>query len=68
MPEWIMKLSVSGGQARVTIPKDVIDDMGWQGVKVVVLKKISPKYLGVRRYDLGKEAEHGGQRPEHGAD
>lgn len=57
-----MKLSHSGGQARLTIPKDLVDEMGWSDVRVVVLKKTSPKYMCVRRFESAKEEAASGQR------
>ncbi len=68
MPEWIMKLSHSGGQARITVPKDLVSEMGWEDVKIVVLQKISPKYLGVRRFEVGKEKDARSERDRFGGD
>lgn len=68
MPEWIMKLSHSGGQARLTIPKDLVDEMGWSDVRVVVLKKTSPNYMCVRRFEGDEKEAREDRRPGHGPD
>lgn len=68
MPKWIMKLTHSRGQARLTIPKDLIDEMKWEKLQVVQIEKLSPEYIGVRGFDGSEEIKARDQRDQHGVD
>lgn len=52
----------------MTIPKDLVDEMGWSDVRVVVLKKTSPNYMCVRRFEGDEKEAREDRRPGHGPD
>lgn len=68
MPKWIMKLSHHGGQARLTIPKDLVIEMKWLDVQVVQLERLSSVYIGVRGFGVAEERKDDDQRDRSGKD
>ena len=54
MPKHLTKLSKFGGQFRITIPRALIVEMGWQDVEFVIMQSASPKAFYVRRFIDGE--------------
>ena len=50
MPIWIQKISDSGGQYRITLPKDLIKELGFEKTRVVTIEKVGKESFLVRRY------------------
>ena len=50
MPKHFTKLSKFGGQYRLTIPKALIIELGWEDVEFVIMEHASPKAFYVRRF------------------
>ena len=51
MPIFIQKISSSGGQYRVTLPKDLIKELGFEKTRVVTIEKVGKESFLVRRYN-----------------
>lgn len=56
MARWIQKLSVSGGQYRVTIPRYVVEMAELEKAKVVEIWVNKSKTIQIKEYD-GKKAK-----------
>jgi len=54
MPKYFTKLSKSGGQFRLTIPKALIEVLDWEGVEFVILEDHSPGVVLIRRFIDGE--------------
>ena len=50
MPVFIQKISDSGGQYRVTLPKDLIKELGFEKTRVVTIEAVGKESFLVRRY------------------
>ena len=50
MAIWIQKINESGGQYRVTIPKDLIKVAGLEKARVVEITKVSDGVIKIREY------------------
>ena len=61
MAKWVAKLSWSGGQCRLTIPKGLVDDCGWRGTRVVVLERTAGPEITVRRFIDGESLKDEGK-------
>lgn len=59
MMEWVMKLSKSYGQYRVTIPRELIEDIDFDEVLFVRLRKCPGVGILIEEYH-GKGKEKGG--------
>lgn len=57
MPKHIVRVSWSKGQSRINIPKAIIEELDWHGVKYLILKAEPPNYLSVRRFIDGESLE-----------
>lgn len=54
MAKHLAKLSKFGGQYRVTIPRKVIDGLGWQDVEFIVLEDLRSGAIYIRRFIDGE--------------
>jgi len=54
MPKYFTKLSKSGGQNRLTIPKALIEELSWQDVEFVIMDNIGGGTLRIRRFIDGE--------------
>ena len=50
MPIFIQKISSSGGQYRVTLPKDLIKELGFEKTRVVTIESVGKESFLVRAY------------------
>lgn len=65
MPKHLVKLSRFGGQYRLTIPKLLINELGWQDVEFVILGRLPAAGIELRRFIDGEslKAKDAGDRP-----
>jgi len=54
MPKHLARLSKFGGQHRLTIPKLLVEELGWHDVEYVVLSKVSKDLVYIRRFIDGE--------------
>jgi len=54
MPKYFSKLSKFGGQFRLTIPRALVAEMGWEDVEFVIIKEYPPGVMLVRRFIDGE--------------
>lgn len=54
MPKYLTKLSKFGGQFRLTIPKGLVEEAGWQDVEFVTMETYMGLYIRVRRFIDGE--------------
>lgn len=54
MAKYVAKLSKFGGQFRVTIPKGLIDEAGWQDVELVILNLLTDGQIKMWRFVDGE--------------
>ena len=59
MPIWIQKISDSGGQYRVTLPKDLIKALGFQKAKVVEIWEGEDDTIHLKEYHAKKTRKRG---------
>ena len=50
MPRHITKVSKSGGQYRLTLPKGIIEECKWQGVGYIILERMGFDEIRLRRF------------------
>jgi len=58
MPIWIQKLSKSGGQYRVTLPKNMIKNLGLEKARVVEMWGTEGHIIHIKEYH-GKKSREG---------
>ena len=59
MPIFIQKLSESGGQYRVTLPKDLLKQAGLEKVRVVEIWVTEDHIIHMREYNAKRAYERG---------
>lgn len=57
MPKYLVKLSHSGGQTRLTIPRQLVDDIDWYDVKYVTVESYMGLALRIRRFDIDTKSK-----------
>lgn len=50
MPKVLAKLSKFGGQYRLTIPKCLIEEVGWHDCEFIILEPIEYNMIRIRRF------------------
>jgi len=68
MPKHLAKLSKFGGQFRLTIPKLLIQEMGWKDAEYVILQANDVRYITVRRFIDGESLKSKDARDRTGSD
>jgi len=68
MAKWVAKLSWSGGQCRVTIPKGLVKALKWEDAAIVTMVDEGGGLLGVRRFIDGESLENDGSKHQAGSD
>lgn len=49
MPKHIVKVSGGKSSFRIVIPLKIVEEMGWDDLEYVVVKKTGPDFLTIRR-------------------
>ena len=68
MPKWICKVSRSGYQRRVTLPKGLIVWRGWHDVKYVMFEDDGENPVTVREFIHAESLKDEGSRNKGGSD
>ncbi|GAF78171.1 unnamed protein product [marine sediment metagenome] len=58
MPIWINKIYKQGGQYRVTLPKNLMKELGFEKVRVVEISKRSDGSINIKEYHAKKRAKN----------
>ena len=58
MPKWICKVSGSGGQRRITLPKGLIDFRAWFDLKYVILEDDGEGLVTIREFIDGQSLKN----------
>ncbi len=61
MAKWICKVTTSGGQHRLTIPKGLIKESGWAGTQFVTIEWIGSSAFIMRRFIDGESLKNEGK-------
>jgi hypothetical protein len=67
MPKWICKVTESGGQRRLTLPKGLLKDREWLDVKVVILEPQGGEEIRIRRFIDAESLKNEGSRNKPGS-
>ena len=59
MPIWIQKISDSGGQFRITLPKDLIKALGFEKARVVEIWEGEDDTIHMKEYHGKKTRKRG---------
>lgn len=68
MARHVVKVSRSGGQFRITVPKCLVRQLRWQSADYVEFRRLCGYRLELRRLRNGKKVESGLQDYKAGAD
>jgi hypothetical protein len=65
MPKHLTKISKFGGQHRLTIPKLLIEELGWKDVEYVIVEGLCTGVVQIRRFMDGEDlkTKDAGDRP-----
>ena len=61
MPKWICKVTRSGAQHRLTLPRGLLKDMRWDDVRVVTLQTKGETGILIRRFIDGESLKDEGK-------
>lgn len=50
MPIWINKIYKQGGQYRVTLPKNLVKELGFEKARIVEISKTSDGSIKIKEY------------------
>lgn len=65
---WHVRLTKHTGQYRITLPKDLIEEAGFEGVQFVELKNMGSYGILIKEYYGKKNAKRDLQKNRHGSD
>ena len=68
MPKYLSKISKFGGQYRLTIPKQMIEEIKWQDVEYVTIESQMGLALRVRRFIDAESLSINGKKDRPGSD
>jgi len=67
MPKWICKVSRSGAQRRITIPKGLIAWRAWFDARYVILEDDGENPVTIKEFIHGESLKNEGERDRNGA-
>lgn len=67
MPKWLCKVTRSGNQRRVTIPKGLITWRAWHDVKYVMFEDDGENPVTIREFIDAESLKNGGKKHQTGS-
>lgn len=64
----LVKLSKFGGQFRISLPKQLVEDLSWKDVDFVILEDFKAGFLWVRRFIDGESLRGPSEVHRNGSD
>ena len=68
MPKWICKVTKSGGQRRITIPRGLIEFRAWFDARYVMLEDDGENPVTIKEFIHGESLKNDSKRNQTGSD
>jgi len=68
MPKYICKVSHHHGQFRITIPKLLVEEVGWEDVEFIIPERLGQDEIWIRRFVNGESLKSNHSNDSAGSD